>query len=157
MIVCVYYCGYSFAYSTISFASIVGFTYLHEMTYPLTAQCLVTDGRCIQLFAYQLNTLRLWMDEDGPSGNPRRNVLWASEAIPLFEGDSRRPNADAFKLLLRALLVRPAVRQDIDMRPYLPHEEAPVKRTLYINRKGEDPFPSEKIGRFQYPRNAVYF
>ena len=132
----------------------VGFTYLHDLTYPLTAQCLVTDGQCIQLFAYQLNTLKLWLDNDA---NRLRNVVWASEPMPLFEGGSRKPNADAFKLLLRSLLLRPAERPGVDLRPYLPQEEAPLKRTSYINRKGEEPFPYEKIGRFQYPRNAVYF
>lgn len=133
---------------------LIGFSYLHELTYPLTAQCLVTDGQCIQLFAYQLNTLRLWLDD---GANPLRNVVWASEPVPLFEGESRRPNADAFKLLMRTLLLRPAARPGVDLRPYLPEEESPTKRTAYFNRKGEEPFPYEKIGRFQYPRNAVYF
>jgi small subunit ribosomal protein S30 len=133
-----------------------GFTYLHELTHPLTTQCLVTNGHHLRMFAYQLNTMRTWI-EDGPKGNPLRNIVWATDPLPLFDGDSHRPNDEAFKLLLKCLLLRPSVGADVELRPYLRDEEAPLYRTAYINHKGDEPLPSVKIGRFQYPRNAVYF
>lgn len=135
-----------------------GFTYVHDLTYPFTTQCVVTDGQTFRFLSYQLNTLRLWTD-DGmqPSCNPLRNVVWASDPIPFYDRDTQTINDEALKVLLKCILLQPAVRHGVEMRPYLPDEEAPVKQTVFLNKKGDELLPYEKIGRWQYPRNAVYF
>jgi len=136
----------------------VGFSYVHDLTYPFTTQCIVTDGHMFRFFCYQLNTLRLWIDDGTePSSNPLRNVLWASEPMPLYNPDTQSFSEDVLKLLLRCVLLRPSVRHGVKMRPYLPDEEAPVRQTEFLNNKGEEYLPYVKIGRFQYPKNAVYF
>ena len=89
----------------------------------------------------------MWVDDGEPNGNTYRNVVWSSEAVPLFE-TNRRINADALKLLLLALHMEPTEMPEVDRS---------VIKKAYLNRKGDDPFPYEKIGRFQYPRNALYF
>jgi len=131
---------------------------LHDLTYPITTQCVVTDGHTFRFFCYQLNTLRLWVDDGTePHCNPLRNVVWASEPMPLYNPDTQTLNEDVLKVLLCCVLLRPAVRQGVEMRPYLPDEEAPVKQTVFLNNIGEEYLPYEKIGQTQYPRNAVYF
>jgi len=131
---------------------------VHDLTYPITTQCVVTDGHMFRFFCYQLNTLRLWVDDGGESsGNPLRNVIWASEPMPLYNPDTQTLNEDVLKVLLRCVLLRPAVRHGVEMRPYLPDEEAPVQQTVHLNNVGDEYLPYVKIGRLQYPPNAVYF
>jgi len=144
-----------YSYECMDFA---GFSFVHDLTYPFTTQCVVTDGQMFRFFCYQLNTLRLWVD-DGvePSCNPLRNIVWASDPMPLYNPDTQSLNEDVFKVLLRCILLQPAVRHGVEMRPYLPDEEAPVQNTVFLNNKGEELLPYVKIGQFQYPRNAVYF
>jgi len=144
--------------SEVACMNCAGFSYIHDLTYPFTTQCVVTDGRLFRFFCYQLNTLRLWID-DGiePSSNPLRNVMWASDPMPLYNPDTQTLNEDVLKILLKCILLRPQVRQGVDMRPCLPDEEAPVQQTVFLNNKGEEPLPYVKIGRLQYPVNAVYF
>ena len=131
---------------------------MHDLTYPFTTQCIVTDGQMLRFFSYQLNTLRLWID-DGvePNNNPLRNIVWASDPMLLYNPDSQTVNDEVLKLLLKCVLLQPAVRTGVEMRPYLPDEEVPVEQTLFLNKIGDELLPYEKIGQFQYPRNAVYF
>jgi len=118
----------------------------------------VTDGQMFRFLCYQLNTLRLWIDDGAePNNNPLRNVVWASEPIPLYNPETQAINDEVLKLLLRCILLQPAVRTGVEMRPYLPNEEAPVNQTAFLNNVGEEELPYEKIGRYQYPKNAVYF
>ena len=77
--------------------------------------------------------------------------------MPFYNPDTQTVNEEVLKLFLRCVLLQPAVRHGVEMRPYLPDEEAPVKHTAYINNIGEEPFPYVKIGQYQYPKNAVYF
>ena len=130
-----------------------------DVTYPLTTQTLVTDGRRLQLSAFQLNTARLWQSD---GANRRRNVLWAGAApLALYDGvdggQVRGFSDDALRLLLRALLLAPAERRGVDLRCYLPDEPAPVQRRRYFNHRDEPPYEIQPIGRFQYPAKAIYF
>lgn len=138
--------------------NVAGFSYVHDLTYPFTTQCVVTDGQMFRFLCYQLNTLRLWVD-DGvePSSNPLRNIVWASEPMPLYNPDTQAVNDEMLKVLLKCVLLQPAVRHGVEMRPYLPDEQAPITKTAFLNMKGEEYLPYVRIGQFQYPPNAVYF
>ena len=143
--------------TTLFFAS--GFNWLMDLTYPVTTQTIFTDGHWFQFLAYQLNTLRLWVDDDA---NTLRNLCWTTDRMPLYEtienGQLRGFNDDVLKLLLKFVVMEPRDR-GIDLRPYLPQELPPSKRKeTYINLKGEEPFPfTDKPGQFEYPRNSLYF
>ena len=137
--------------------NLVGFSYVNDLTYPFTTQCVVTDGHVFQFFIYQLNTLRLWVDDGIEPYNPLRNIVWASEPMPFYNLEAQSVNDEMLKVLLKCVLLQPAVRHGVNMRPYLPDEEAPVQHTAFLNNKGEEPLPYVKIGQYQYPRNAVYF
>ena len=99
----------------------------------------------------------MWKDLDG---NSRRNLMWTSEMTPLYDviegGQVKGFNDEVLQSLLRCVLLAP-VDRGVDLRPYLPKEDAPSKTRLHINHVGDEPLPREEIGRFQYPVNAVYF
>jgi len=137
--------------------NLVGFSYVNDLTYPFTTQCVITDGQMFRFFAYQLNTLRLWIDDGVEPYNPLRNIVWASEPMPIYNPDMQSVNDEMLKVLLKYVLLQPAVRHEVEMRPYLPDEEAPLQQTAFLNKKGEEPLPYVKIGQYQYPSNAVYF
>ena len=114
-------------------------------------------GRNCQFFGYQLNTVQLDMDD---RTNDKQNICWAGEPMTLFDvvenGEVKGFNDEAFKQMLRMFLMKP-VDPGVDLRPYLPDEQSPSRITRHINHLGEEPIERKKIGRFQYPRNAVYF
>jgi len=143
--------------STASQAHNQGFNQYWDLTYPITSQIVVTDGKYFRFGAYQLNTLHLWK---GQEDNPRRNILWLSEPMMLFSGFENGVvqgfNEDVIKKLLSCLLIQP-VTPEYDLRPYLTEEKSPLNSTFSINFKGEDLFDIPKIGRYQYPRRAAYF
>jgi hypothetical protein len=62
---------------------VTGFNTLIDLTYPLTSQSILSDGRRWRFTAYQLNTLELWKDN---KGNEHANLCWASEEAELFAG-----------------------------------------------------------------------
>lgn len=143
--------------STAAQAHNQGFNQYWDLTYPITSQIIATDGKHFTFGAYQLNTLHLWKSQDA---NPRRNILWLSEPMSLFshfeDGVVHGLNEAVIVRLLSCLLVKP-VTPEHDLRPYLPDEASPARQTYSINFKGEEPFEVPKIGRYEYPRNAVYF
>ena len=63
--------------------SAAGFQLYLDTTYPLTTQTILTDGQNnVRLFAYQLNTLHLWKDDQA---NHLRNILWATDTMKLYD------------------------------------------------------------------------
>lgn len=141
--------------SCVSQAHNQGFSDLLNVTHPFTTQCIVSNGRFLRFFSYQLNNIQVWND-----ANTLRNILWSSDAMPMFEavenGQIKGLNDETFKTILKFLTLKTKDR-GVDLRPYLPEEESPLNKSLYINFKGQEPLPVTKIGRWQYPRNSVYF
>ncbi|XP_023659037.1 large ribosomal subunit protein mL65 [Paramormyrops kingsleyae] len=86
-----------------------GFWCMEDLTRPFVSQAVITDGRYFSFFCYQLNTLALTVQTD--TGNPRRNVSWGTDSLPLYEGVSgdRVVGLDdgVLRLLLQFLLNRP--------------------------------------------------
>ena len=118
---------------------------------------IITDGQWFRFFAYQLNTIHLWKDDEA---NPLRNIMWASPRFSLFDviedGKVKGLNEEVLKYLVKFILLEPQDR-GVNLRPYLPEEESPAVKDRYINDKGTEHLPYHKIGRYEYPRNAVYY
>jgi small subunit ribosomal protein S30 len=110
---------------------------MNDVTYPFTTQTIVTDGKNITFFAYQLNTMLQWKNNDA---NPYRNILWTSPEMQLFEtieGDNVLGfNDEALKTLIKIFKNTP-VDRGIDLRPYLSKDYEPLKAVPYMNFKGE--------------------
>ncbi|CAL8248135.1 unnamed protein product [Merluccius merluccius] len=60
-----------------------GFWSREDVTRPFVSQAVITDGQFFSFFCYQLNTLALSTDTD--VDNPRKNVLWGTESLRLYE------------------------------------------------------------------------
>ena len=71
-------------------------------------------------------------------------------------GEVKGFNDEALQQIIKFFVLKPADR-GIDLRPYLTDEEAPVNRGRLINHKGDNIIEQPPIGRWQYPRNPVYF
>ncbi|XP_051922833.1 39S ribosomal protein S30, mitochondrial [Hippocampus zosterae] len=90
-------------------ASYQGFWNHEDVSRAFVSQAVVSDGRHLSFFCYQLNTLALSTRTD--VRNARKNLLWGSESVPLYDGveDGRvlGLNDRALLLLVRFLLRRP--------------------------------------------------
>lgn len=86
-----------------------GFWCMEDLTRPFVSQAVITDGRYFSFFCYQLNTLALTVQTD--AGNPRKNVSWGTDSLPLYQGVSGDKvdglDDGVLRLLLQFLLNRP--------------------------------------------------
>lgn len=142
----------------LSFCLYAGFNWLFDVTYPFTTQTVVVRDNKVRLCCYQLNTTQLWKDD---AANPLRNIFWSSDEQPLFESISADGkivgfNDDLCKKLVKFVAMPTSDRGGINLRPYLANETAPRLQHVYVNNKGDEPLPYTKVGRYQYPRDAVY-
>ena len=114
---------------------LAGFNTYEELTYPFTTQTIVTDGQHYTFFAYQLNTLQMWLDD---KANPLRNVCWITEPLKLYDtiedGKVKGFNDSVLEHLVRFMCIKP-VDRGIDQRPNLMPEDDKVGATEYIERK----------------------
>ncbi|XP_061623020.1 39S ribosomal protein S30, mitochondrial [Phyllopteryx taeniolatus] len=90
-------------------ASYQGFWNHEDVSRAFVSQAVISDGHFFSFFCYQLNTLALSTQTD--VHNPRKNLLWGTESVRLYEGveDERVVglNDDALRLLVRFLLHQP--------------------------------------------------
>ncbi|ESO10084.1 hypothetical protein HELRODRAFT_190373 [Helobdella robusta] len=131
-----------------------GFCDMLDLTYPITTQSVIVNKEYVRFACYQLNTLQMWND-----ANPLQNLMWISEPVSMLSksSDNAQTLSKQFvEFLLRSILIKPHDRE-INLRPYLPDEESPVKTKFTINFKGEKPFEHPVIGRWQYPKRSIYF
>ncbi|KAM3868194.1 large ribosomal subunit protein mL65 [Diretmus argenteus] len=86
-----------------------GFWSHDDVTRPFVSQAVITDGQFFSFFCYQLNTLALSADVD--ADNLRKNLLWGTESLRLYEGvqDGAVVGLDdnVLKLLVQFLLNKP--------------------------------------------------
>ncbi|XP_059192444.1 39S ribosomal protein S30, mitochondrial [Centropristis striata] len=86
-----------------------GFWNHEDVTRPFVSQAVITDGNFFSFFCYQLNTVALSVETD--ANNPRKNVLWGTESLRLYEsvqdGEVVGLNDDVLKLLLQFLMNQP--------------------------------------------------
>lgn len=116
-------------------ASYQGFTSFNDITYPLTTQTIVTDGRSWSFYAYQMNTTRI--GNKTLSGRP--NLCWGTKEMNLFEtikddGSIEGFNVEVLKNLIKFYINVPKKR-DIDMKPYLGKKEKRVADIDHTERR----------------------
>lgn len=115
--------SYSYAYGQ---ACYQGFSTFNDITYPLCAQTIITDGNTWSFYRYQLNTTITHTDVYGD--NFKYNQCWGTKDMKLYEtidsnGKIQGLNEDVLKQLIRFYLAEPKAR-DYEMKPYLnPHEK----------------------------------
>lgn len=101
---------------------ILGFSTVNDITYPLTSQTVLTNGKWWTFCIYQLNTTLLhseYADE-----NPVSNMCWITEPMKLFDtvedGKLCGFNENVLRHLLTFYMNTPEERIDVvDMKPYL--------------------------------------
>lgn len=86
-----------------------GFWSQEDVTRPFVSQAVITDGQYFSFFCFQLNTLALSVETD--VNNPRKNLLWGTESLRLYESvqDDKVVdlNDSVIKLLVRFLMNQP--------------------------------------------------
>ena len=105
-------------------AAVHGFHTYAELTYPLTNQCIVTDGQRWSFFVYQMNSHTFHSDVP-PSG--KQNLCWSANELKLYEtyenGEFHGVNDRVLELLIKFYLRRPALSEEYAvLRPHL-HED----------------------------------
>ena len=116
----------------------------------------------MRLCAYQLNTMRLWVDDQA---NPLQNLAWISPEMRLLNisGDGKDAieeiaiNEESLGLLIKCLLMETSDRGGIELRPYLPEDPSPRLKRQYFNHVGEEEWETKKIGRLEYQKDSPYF
>lgn len=102
-------------------ASILGFSTFSELTYPLTSQQVMTDGRNFSFSLYQLNTTI--MHKLLASPNNRTNLCVTLGAQPLYQDIKANNfvgwNDSVLLNLLAFYLNEPKARDGVDMKPYI--------------------------------------
>ncbi|GLV44027.1 mitochondrial ribosomal protein S30 [Carabus blaptoides fortunei] len=127
----------SFAW-LLSQASYQGFTTYNDLTYPLVAQTVITNGQEWSFYTYQLNTAL--MHSDHVHNNPKRNICWGTAPQKLFESIDENGkiigfNDTVLKMLLQFYLNIPKSREDVDMKPYLDKQERIVANIVDTEKR----------------------
>ncbi|KAH0950588.1 hypothetical protein HN011_007462 [Eciton burchellii] len=98
-----------------------GFSTFNELTYPLTTQTVITDGKWWSFFVYQLNTVLL--HNDHIEDNPKRNICWITKPMKLFDKIENEKvhglNEELLKTLIKFYVNAPEERSGINLKPYL--------------------------------------
>ncbi len=68
---------------TFAQANLQGFECYNDITYPLVSQFVLTDGKKISFYVYQLNTTKL--HDEFATENPKWNLCWGTEEMNLYE------------------------------------------------------------------------
>lgn len=114
-----------------------GFSTFNDITYPLTTQTIITDGRIWSFYVYQLNTTTT--NNLVYSTNPKVNKCWGTTEMKLFEaidsdGKVIGLNDDVIRNLVQFYTAVPKKR-DYDMRPYLDKDESVVADIEHTDRR----------------------
>lgn len=121
-----------------------GFSTFNDLTYPLTAQTVITDGKKWSFYAYQLNTTLV--HSDCVDVNPRYNQCWGTKELQLYDhvdesGKVHGLNDEVLLYLISFYMNVPQVRENVDMQPYLCTTETRVadildeKRRVFMEEK----------------------
>jgi len=101
----------------------LGFSPLTDLTYPLSTQTVVTDGRLWTFSSYQINTTDLSINK--PEEHTHSNVCWVDSEKCLYDrataGSVEGYNPSALLPLVKMCLLQPQSRTH-NMTPYLEGE-----------------------------------
>uniref|UniRef100_A0A0K8SKB9 28S ribosomal protein S30, mitochondrial n=1 Tax=Lygus hesperus TaxID=30085 RepID=A0A0K8SKB9_LYGHE len=102
-------------------AALLGFSTYQELTYPLTSQQVITDGRQFSFNLYQLNTTLIHKELNSP--NTRTNICVSLPIQPLYQEISNNQfvgwNDEVILNLLGFYLNKPEARDGVDMKPFI--------------------------------------
>lgn len=106
-------------------ASHLGFSTFNDITYPMVAQTIITNGKYFSFYTYQMNTMLLY--SENITENPKRNVCWATPELKLYEnitdGKLEGFNEDILSKLVKFYANTPCQRLGINLTPYLSQKE----------------------------------
>lgn len=114
-----------------------GFSTFNDLTYPLTTQTIITDGKRFTFFLYQLNTTVF--ETVNFDKNRRVNKCWSTDELELFEGVDSDGNVIGFndevlRHLIQFYLTTPKER-NCELKPYLAKEEETVADIDHLERR----------------------
>uniref|UniRef100_A0A182MWG8 28S ribosomal protein S30, mitochondrial n=1 Tax=Anopheles culicifacies TaxID=139723 RepID=A0A182MWG8_9DIPT len=114
-----------------------GFSVFNDVTYPLTTQTIVTDGKHWSFYAYQLNTTLLHSDQ--VDVNNRYNLCWGTETLKLYEsidesGKIHGLNSEVLLQLIMFYINQPKERA-VNLKPYLCPTETRIADIEDENRR----------------------
>lgn len=98
-----------------------GFSTFNDVTYPLTTQTVVTNGKQFSFYVYQMNTTLV--HQDAFDSNEKSNVCWGTKEMELFKeidenGKLIGFNDDVLKNLIHFYINEPKKRS-CEMKPFL--------------------------------------
>uniref|UniRef100_A0A1S4GB15 Uncharacterized protein n=2 Tax=Anopheles gambiae TaxID=7165 RepID=A0A1S4GB15_ANOGA len=114
-----------------------GFSVFNDVTYPLTTQTVITDGKYWSFYAYQLNTTLLHSDQ--VDANSRYNLCWGTDAMQLYEsidenGKINGLNKEVLQQIIMFYINEPKERA-VNLKPYLCPTETRVADIEDENRR----------------------
>ncbi|XP_055637779.1 28S ribosomal protein S30, mitochondrial [Toxorhynchites rutilus septentrionalis] len=115
-----------------------GFSTFNDLTYPLSTQTVITDGKNWSFYVYQLNTTLVHSNQ--VDLNPRYNRCWGTKQLQLFEhvdesGKIHGLNEEVLLNLISFYCNAPKVREGVDLKPYLCQTETRVANILDEKRR----------------------
>ena len=104
-----------------------GFSTYNDLTYPLTTQTIVTDGKLWSFYVYQLNTTSI---NTGSEQNNKFNQCWGTKEMKLYDqiddnGKIQGLNNEVLRNLIQFYTNQPKAREH-EMKPYLGTKERKV-------------------------------
>uniref|UniRef100_A0AAG5D2G6 28S ribosomal protein S30, mitochondrial n=1 Tax=Anopheles atroparvus TaxID=41427 RepID=A0AAG5D2G6_ANOAO len=114
-----------------------GFSVVNDLTYPLTTQTVITDGKNWSFYAYQLNTTLFHSDQ--VDNNARYNLCWGTKDLQLYEsiddsGKIHGLNDDVLRHLIMFYINQPKNRA-VELKPYLCPKETRIADIEDENRR----------------------
>ncbi|XP_055611305.1 28S ribosomal protein S30, mitochondrial [Uranotaenia lowii] len=115
-----------------------GFSTFNELTYPLSAQTVITDGKNWSFYVYQMNTTLVHSDQ--VDINPRYNRCWGTKELQLFDhvdetGKIHGLNEDVLCHLISFYCNVPKAREGVELKPYLCKTETRIADILEEKRR----------------------
>ncbi|XP_065073938.1 large ribosomal subunit protein mL65 [Ochlerotatus camptorhynchus] len=115
-----------------------GFSTFNDLTYPLSTQTVITDGKKWSFYAYQLNTTLVHSDH--VDLNPRYNQCWGTKELQLYDhvdesGKVHGLNDEVLLHLISFYTNVPRAREGVDLKPYLCTTETRVADILDEKRR----------------------
>lgn len=119
-----------------------GFSTYNDITYPLSTQTIITNGKHWSFYVYQLNTTLV--HSNFVYNNPRVNYCWGTDEMKLYEDIDKNGkcigfNENVLKYLIHFYANTP-IERNINLKPYLGEDEQKIadikddKRRVFLER-----------------------
>lgn len=135
-----------------------GFNTFNDLTYPLSTQAVITDGRQFSFYTSQLNTIL--QHTDNMDTNPKVNECYGTPTIELFEriddGQLLGWNDEPLAMLISFYLNAPCKREGVNLKPYLHETERYIaniedeKRRVWLHTQFRHMYSNRPRHRLAY-------